>query len=155
MKPINLTIAFSLILTLALNAQDKVLEKIEHKTWFEYDGFAGASIIFYEASNRIKKVIRQINGPGVPVISSGIYDVEIKQDIIFLSNGLNLKKSEKLKDYQYKYGNTAGHIISLRIINEKPILEPLHTGYQHFTFFITIYVHRKHRKLLTKSSCIR
>jgi hypothetical protein len=32
MKPINLTIAFSLILTLALNAQDKVLEKIEHKT---------------------------------------------------------------------------------------------------------------------------
>jgi len=88
----NLIIAFFSILTLTLNAQDKIFEKIENHTWFESDGFTGVNITFYKTANGLLKVIRQKNGSGIPVVGSEIYDVEIKHDTIYLMNGLNLKK---------------------------------------------------------------
>ena len=126
MKLKILIIAFFSILTLTLNAQDKTFEKIENKTWFESDGFAGTTIVFYKSTNGLLKAIRQINGSGVPVVNSGIYDIEIRHDTVFLFNGLNLKTSEKLGDYIYNFYNKTGQIFRngtpLKIMFEEPIL---------------------------------
>jgi hypothetical protein len=91
MKSTILFFALFSILTSNSLAQDSVFEKITNKSWFENDGFAGTTIVFYKTGNDLLKAIRQINGSGVPVISSGIYDVEIVNDTVFLINRLNLK----------------------------------------------------------------
>ena len=126
MKKILLVISLFSILTLTLKAQGIVLEKIEGKTWLENDGFAGTNIVFYKTANGLLKAIRQINGSGVPVVSSGIYDIEIKQDTIYLYNGLNLKTSEKLGDYIYTYNAELDRISrsgeSLNLLAEESIL---------------------------------
>ncbi len=122
----NLIIAFFSILTLTLNAQDKIFEKIENHTWFESDGFTGVNITFYKTANGLLKVIRQKNGSGIPVVGSEIYDVEIKHDTIYLMNGLNLKTSEKLGSYNYNFDNKTKQIFRnrehLKIIFKEPIL---------------------------------
>lgn len=112
------------ITVLALNtfAQNELIEKINNKTWFEDNGFAGTTVVFYETSNGLLKAIKQINGSGVPVVSSGIYDVEINQNTIFLFNGLNLNTSEKLEAIKYKFKHSTGQIISLRIVHKEPVL---------------------------------
>jgi hypothetical protein len=126
MKLKILTIAFLSILTLTSYAQDKIFEKIDNKTWFENNGFAGATIVFYKTTNGLIKAIKQLNGSGVPVVSSGIFDVVIRQDTVFLFNGLNLKTSEKLDDFNYNYDNKTELLINngnqLKITHEEPIL---------------------------------
>jgi hypothetical protein len=113
-------------LTITTYAQNSIFEKINNKTWFESNGFAGTTIVFYRTTNGFIKSIRQLNGSGVPVISSGIYDVEIIKDTVFLFNGLNLKTSEKLKDFCYKYDNKSEQLLSngipLKMIHEESIL---------------------------------
>jgi len=117
-----LIIALLSILTLTSFAQDTIFEKINDKTWFEDNGFAGTTIVFYKTSNGLLKAIRQINGSGVPVVSSGIYDIEIKNDTVFLLNGLNLRTSEKLGNYTYNYDNVTRQIKQLRKMLDNPIL---------------------------------
>ena len=117
-----LIIALLSILTLNSFAQDTIFEKINNKTWFENNGFAGATIVFYKTSDGLLKAIRQLNGSGVPVVSSGIYDVEIKNDTLFLFNGLNLKTSEKLGNYTYNFDNVTGQIKQLRKMRDNPVL---------------------------------
>lgn len=117
-----LIIALISIITLNSFAQDSIFEKINNKTWFEDDGFVGTTIVFYKTSNGLLKAIRQKNGSGIPVISSGIYDVKIKNDTVFLLNGLNLKTSDKLSNYTYNFDNEVGRIKQLRKISDKPIL---------------------------------
>jgi hypothetical protein len=114
----------ALLSFLAFNAfaQNTIFEKINNKTWFEEIGFAGTTIVFYETSNGLLKAIRQNNGSGVPVISSGIYDVEIVNDTIFLLNGLNLKTSEKLRNYTYTFDNVTEQIIQLERMSDFPVL---------------------------------
>jgi len=122
----KLTFGFSIILLslLFLNtyAQDSIIDKIGNKTWFEDNGFAGTTIIFYKTSNGLKKAIKQINGSGVPVVSSGIYDVKFQADTIILLNGLNLNTSNSLEDCKYSYDKATGQIKSLRVMKEEPIL---------------------------------
>ncbi|MFA5324835.1 MAG: hypothetical protein WCR82_01775 [Bacteroidales bacterium] len=121
----KLTIGLSIILSiLSLNsyAQNSIIDKIDNKTWFEDNGFAGTTIVFYQTSNGIIKAIKQINGSGVPVVASGIYDVEFQADLIILFNGLNLNSSDRLEDCSYSYDKVTGQIIALRIIHDKPIL---------------------------------
>jgi hypothetical protein len=118
----NSIIVFFSTLTLTLNAQDKIFEKIENKTWYESDEFTGTSIVFYKTSNGLLKAIRQLNGSGLPVVASGIYDAEIKHDTIFLLNGLNLKTSEELRNYIYTFDNKTEQIKQLRLMRDKPIL---------------------------------
>ena len=110
------------ILALTTYAQDEIFVKINNKTWFEDNGFAGTTLVFYRTSNGLLKAIKQINGSGVPVVGSGIYDVEIIQDTVYLLNGLNLNISEKLVDFNYKYDNKTGLLKPLRIIYEEPII---------------------------------
>ena len=121
----KLIIGLSIILSiLSLNsyAQDSIINKIDNKTWFEDNGFAGTTIVFYKTSNGLIKAVKQINGSGVSVVASGIYDVKFLEDSIILFNGLNLSTSDKLEDFKYLYNKANGHIISLRVIFDEPIL---------------------------------
>ena len=121
-----LIIVFFSIVTLNLKAQEEVIEKIENKTWFENSGFAGTSIVFYRTIDGLFKAIRQINGSGVPVIGSEIYDVEIRNDTIYLFDGLNLKPAEKVGNYRYNFDNKTGFIykneVQLKIMSLESIL---------------------------------
>lgn len=117
-----LILAFLSLMTYNSYAQEEILEKISDKTWFEDKGFAGTTIVFYKTSNGLIKAIKQINGSGVPVVASGIYDVNFLTDTIFLFNGLNLSTSDKLEDFRYSYDKATGQIISLRVIFNEPIL---------------------------------
>ena len=121
-----LIIAFFSIVTLNLKAQKEIFEKIDNRTWFENSGFAGTSIVFYRTTNGLFKAIRQINGSGVPVIGSEIYDVETRNDTIYLLNGLNLETAEKLGNYYFCFDNKTGLILKngkhLKILDDKPIL---------------------------------
>ena len=125
MKLIISTILLLIFQTLTIFGDD-IFIRISNKTWFEDNGFAGTSLVFYKTDNGLIKSIRQINGSGVPVVSSGIYDVEIRQDTIYLFNGLNLKTSEKLIDLSYTFDKNLGLLLikekSLRIIHDEPIL---------------------------------
>lgn len=126
MKLRALLISFFSVLTLTTFAQDKIFEKIENKTWFESNGFAGTTIVFYKTTNGLIKSIRQLNGSGVPVVSSGIFDVEIRQDTVHLFNGLNLKTSENLENINYIFDNKTVQLLNngkpLKVIQKEPIL---------------------------------
>jgi hypothetical protein len=103
-----------------------IFVKISNKTWFQENGFAGTTIVFYKTDNGLLKCIRQINGSGVPVVSSEIYDIEIQEDTIRLINGLTLKTSQKLIDCVFIFDNEKQLLFDkmtpLRILLEKPIL---------------------------------
>ncbi len=122
----NLIIVFFSILTLNSFAQEGIFEKVYNKTWFEEDGFAGTTIVFFKTSNGLLKAIRQINGSGVPVVGSEIYDVKIRHDTIYLSNGLNLKTAEQICNNYFYFDKKTGQIIRngehLRILDDEPIL---------------------------------
>jgi hypothetical protein len=126
MKMKFLIIVLFSIVTLNLKAQEEIFEKIDNKTWFENVGFAGTSIVFYKTTDGLFKAIRQINGSGVPVIGSEIYDVAIRKDTIYLLNGLNLKTAEKIGNYYYNFDSKTGFIfkneIQLKILSGVPIL---------------------------------
>ncbi len=142
-----LIIVFFSIVTLNLKAQEEVFEKIENKTWFENSGFAGTSIVFYRTTDGLFKAIRQINGSGVPVVGSEIYDVEIQNDTIYLLNGLNLKTAEKVGNYYYSFNNNTGLIykneIQLKILSVKPILFTWTEKRKDFTTQINVSLLRK------------
>ena len=108
MKLKVLIISLSSILTLSLYAQDKIFEKIENKTWFDETGFAGESIVFMKSDSGQIKAIRQINGSGVPVVFTEIYDVEIRTDTIYLLNRPNEKTNKKPKNIFYTYNDLQG-----------------------------------------------
>ena len=63
-----------------------VLDSISNKTWFETTNFTGEMIVFVKSNSGQIKAIRQICGSGVPVVLVEIYDVEIRQDSILLTN---------------------------------------------------------------------
>lgn len=119
-------IALLSVVTINSFAQDTIFEKINNKTWFEDNGFAGTTIVFYKTSTGLLKAIRQINGSGVPVVSSAIYDVENRNDTVFLFNGLNLETAEKEGTYYYNFDNKTGLLYKdakqVRILFDKPIL---------------------------------
>ncbi len=118
-------IALLSVVTINSYAQDTIFEKISNKTWFE-DDFAGITVVFYKTSTGLLKAIRQRNGSGVPVVSSAIYDVENRNDTVFLFNGLNLKTAEKEGSYYYNFDNKTGLLYKdakqLSILLDKPIL---------------------------------
>ena len=126
MKIKFLIVVFFSIMTLNLKAQEGIFEKIENKTWFENSGFAGTTVVFYKTTNGLLKAIRQINGSGVPVVRSEIYDIEIRKDTIYLFNGLNLKTAEKIGNYYYNFDNKTGFIykngVQLEILSVEPVL---------------------------------
>lgn len=125
MKLKILIILFLSILTVSIYAGDTIFARIDNKTWFESNNHAGTSIVFYE-TNGLIKAIRQNHGSGVPVVRSVIYDVEIRQETVFLFNGLNLKTSEKLEDLNYNFDNRSGLLLNkgkpLEIFHEVPWL---------------------------------
>ena len=126
MKRKFLILIFLLIVAFNVKAQEEVFEKIENKTWFENSGFAGTSIVFYRTINGLFKAIRQINGSGVPVIASEIYDIQIHNDTIYLLNGLNLVTTEKIGNYYYHFNKSTKVLyknkIQLKILASEPIL---------------------------------
>lgn len=102
-----------------------IFVKISNKTWFEENGFAGVSIVFLKTESGQIKAIRQINGSGVPVVATEIYDVEIRQDTIYLSNSQSRQTKEKPKSNFYTYNERQGLIKNgkkLRILFEEPII---------------------------------
>mgnify|MGYP000912402980 FL=1 len=143
----NFIVALFSIFSLNSFAQDTIFEKIYNKTWFEDNGFAGATIVFYKTSNGLLKAIRQINGSGVPVIASEIYDFENRNDTVFLFNGLNLKTAEKVDDYSYNFDNKTGYIykngIQLKILSVEPILFKWTEKRKDFTTQIDVKMLRK------------
>lgn len=118
-------ISFLSILTLSLNAQNKIFEKIENKTWFDDTGFAGESIVFMKSDSVQIKAIRQVNGSGVPVVFTEIYNVEIRKDTIYLFNSPNEQTKKKLKNIIYTYNDLQGLLSNgkpLRVLFEEPII---------------------------------
>ena len=77
--------------SLTMYGQD-IFEQITNKTW---DGYF-ESFIFYKTRNGLMKAIVQYHGSGIYIVGSNIYDVEIRQDTVFLYNGLNLDTRKKL-----------------------------------------------------------
>jgi len=122
MRLIVLILSFLYFLTINSFSQEDIINEIDNKTWVEENGFAGTTIVFYKTTNGLFKAIKQINGSGVPVVASGIYDMKFLKDTIVLFNGLDLITSDKLEDCRYIYDKTKGQIISLRIIFDEPIL---------------------------------
>ncbi len=102
-----------------------IFEKVSNKTWFDETGFAGISVVFMKSESGQIKAIRQINGSGVPVIATEIYDVEIRQDTIYLINSHNGQAKENSKDIFYTYNDRQGLLSNgkqLRILSEEPII---------------------------------
>lgn len=65
-------------------------ETIKEKTWRAEKEFPSNQIVFYETINGLKKAIYQIEGSGRCAVISLIYDVDIKNDTVFLRNQMNL-----------------------------------------------------------------
>jgi hypothetical protein len=125
MKLNIIIITFFSILTLRLNAQDKIFQKIENKTWFDETGFAGETIVFVKLVSGQVKAIRQINGSGVPVLFTEIHDVVIRNDTIFLLNRQYEQINEKPKTIFYTYNDHHGLFSNgkpLRILFKVPII---------------------------------
>ena len=77
-----------------------IFEKISNKTWFdESSSFAGVTIVFTKSETGQKKAIRQINGSGIPVLFTEIYDIEIRQDTIYLINRFKEQTNNKPNDF--------------------------------------------------------
>ena len=75
-------------------------KKIENKTWFSLqDGIFGAQIVFLKNKFNEKKAILQLYGSGCIVISTFIFDVDIKNDSI------NLKSSYPVASDTITFGN--------------------------------------------------
>jgi hypothetical protein len=120
-----------LILFLLVNASftivsgQDVFDEIKTKTWFEHSGFAGVTVVFLKDNNGELKALRQINGSGIPVIATNIFDIEIRQDTIHLfDNKLiqNIKTSESLiYIYNDKQGLTR-NVKSLNAIINHPMI---------------------------------
>jgi len=114
------------ISVVSLVAQNTVLEKIEEITWFENSGFAGNTVIFYHTSDGLLKAIRQMHGFGVPVVSSEIFDVEIKLDTVYLVDGLNLVSNADAGQYVYVFDERSGKLMTdgepLEIQRNEPVL---------------------------------
>jgi hypothetical protein len=102
-----------------------IFEKISNKTWFDETGFAGVSIVFMKTESGQIKAIRQINGSGVPVLFTEIYNVEIRQDTIYLLNSVNGQTKENSKNSSYIYNDQQGLSSNgkqLRILFDEPII---------------------------------
>ena len=102
-----------------------IFEKISNKTWFDETGFAGISIVFMKTESGQIKAIRQTNGSGVPVLFTEIYNVEIRQDTIYLLNSINGQTKENTKNNFYIYTDQQGLLSNgkqLRILFDEPII---------------------------------
>lgn len=84
-------------------SNEHVFQLVDNKTWIETEGIAGTSIVFYETETKLKKAIRQLQGSGVYIVNSEIYDVKVNGNSLILFNGLNLVTSEKLEEINYYY----------------------------------------------------
>lgn len=74
------------------------LDSLLNKTWQFQNKFAGHQYVFFESENGIMKTIKQINGSGVCVVKSEIYDIQLIGDSMSLTNGLDLNSKEGLKN---------------------------------------------------------
>jgi len=126
MAKYKLIFLFIVFQSLSANAQKEAFVKFENKTWQEIDGFAGTTIVFYKTSNGLLKAIRQINGSGIPVIASDIYDIEVAHNKLSLINGRNLSKNEVFANPSLEYEVVNDLLVrngdTLRSIFQGPIL---------------------------------
>ncbi len=102
-----------------------IFEKISNKTWFDETGFAGVSIVLMKTESGQIKAIRQTNGSGVPVLFTEIYNVEIRQDTIYLLNSINGQTKVNLKNIFYIYTDQQGLSSNgkqLKILFDEPII---------------------------------
>lgn len=94
-----------------------VFQLVSNKTWIENEGIAGTSIVFYETDTKLKKAIRQLQGSGVYIVNSEIYDVKVNGNKLVLFDGLNLVTSEKLEEINYYFDKEK----EILIRNDKPL----------------------------------
>jgi hypothetical protein len=124
-----LLISFKLTIVFGQNALEKVLSK----TWFEYSGFTGQTIVFVKADNKQLKAIIQINGSGVPVIGVELFDVEIQKDTIFLLTPIKTLQNSNTEKFIYIYNKNQGlkrDSKPLKIIFNEPIVHLFTEGNQ-------------------------
>jgi len=125
MKLNQFIIALLSFLSLSLNAQDKIFEKIENRTWFDETGFAGVTVVFIKSGSGQIQAIRQINGSGVPVIATEVYNVEIRRDTVYLLSNINEQAKEMTDTVFYTYNEQQGLSANgkqLRILFEVPYI---------------------------------
>ena len=133
MKSKILIISFLYVILTSSNFAEDTWENIENKTCFSLqDGIFGAQIVFLNNKFNEHKAIFQLSGSGCYVISTTIYDVDIKNDTIrlkpsFLKTNYNSELENKifilLKDdniLQSIKGDIKYHISS-----EEPIIYKL------------------------------
>lgn len=96
--PLIVFLLISNILTDKVDTNYTSIGFIFYKSWFFEDGFAGSTITIYKTTNEIIKGIRQINGSGVPVISTEFYDVIIKGTKIEMYNGIEVESKNTLQN---------------------------------------------------------
>ena len=116
-----------LVITLNITpvfAQD-IYAELKSKTWFEDNGFAGVHVVFV-LDNGVMKAFRQINGSGIPVLATYIYNVRIKQNSIVLLVNIDKQKIKDSALIVYKYNAKQGltrNGIKINIAANKPIIQ--------------------------------
>jgi hypothetical protein len=102
-----------------------IFEKISSKTWLEENGFAGVAVVFVKTDKDQLKVFRQTNGSGVPVVATEVFDVEIRQDSIFLLKNKKQQQESNTERLIYIYSDKQGLLRNgqpLRITLNEPLI---------------------------------
>lgn len=122
MTKIVLLLFFASIKLTTLLGQN-IFEKISNKTWFESNGFGGVTVVYLKTENGQIKALRQINGSGIPVVFTETYNVEIKQDTIFLksSRETTVDKENIFYVYNESLGLLKKDTLLMKLFNE-PII---------------------------------
>ncbi|NTW26579.1 MAG: hypothetical protein HGA37_17915 [Lentimicrobium sp.] len=81
------------------------------------------TIVFIKSESGQIQAIRQINGSGVPVIATEVYNVEIRRDTVCLLCNINEQAKEMTDNIFYTYNDQqglSGNGKQLRILFEEP-----------------------------------
>lgn len=116
-----------LLLSLGIGgAYSQDWESIKNKTWLFEKEFAGFSIVFYETTTNELKAICQMQGSGLCVTLTTIYEVTINDESIQCAQLDSSSRTEGLP--RFKFDSKAEDLIDIRngekarLLSNKPIV---------------------------------
>lgn len=89
MKKISIKILFIFLIFISnsiTSCKNNIWNLINNSSWYGANGWAGCGLVFYETYSGKKKVLHQIYGSGLAVVSSSIYDIDINENTIISSS---------------------------------------------------------------------
>lgn len=129
-----------ILLAIPLFGQD-IIEKVSTKTWLLKSDFPQEGLVFVKTDSGLIKVIHQVYGSGLPVIISEVCDISLRNDTLFLKNGMIHSKDETFKDYYFTYNDSIGLMRKgnpLGVLFDEPIIYVCNENGNLLNFRITI-----------------